>query len=129
MRDRPGVWGGLVSDAYTFDAVVLGDRECDAWVHYYRHERAPFLGTRSDWSRRGSGRVRGGPSSARGWSCRPSTRSKPRGEVDWRRIHRVHQREVTDPNLVVERRTLIASFAALRAAVDEHGLSANRHAS
>ena len=42
--DRPGVWGGLVSDAYTFDAVVLGDRECDAWVHYYRHDEwAPFL--------------------------------------------------------------------------------------
>ena len=33
-----------MSDAYTFDAVVLGDRECDAWVHYYRHEWAPFLG-------------------------------------------------------------------------------------
>ncbi len=29
-----------MSDAYTFDAVVLGDRECDAWVHYYRHEWA-----------------------------------------------------------------------------------------
>jgi len=32
----------------------------------------------------------------------------------------------TDPNLMVERRTLIASCAALRAAVDEQGLSANR---
>ena len=36
---------------------------------------------------------------------------------------------LTDPNLVVERRTLIASYAALRAAVDEQGLSANRRAS
>jgi len=36
---------------------------------------------------------------------------------------------LTDPNLVVERRTLIASYASLRAAVDEHGLSANRRAS
>jgi hypothetical protein len=36
---------------------------------------------------------------------------------------------VTDPNLVVERRTLIASYAELRAAVYEQGLSANRRAS
>jgi hypothetical protein len=36
---------------------------------------------------------------------------------------------LTDPNLVVERRTLIASYASLRAAVDEQGLSANRRAS
>ena len=35
----------------------------------------------------------------------------------------------TDPNRMVERRTLIASCAALRAAVDEPGLSANRRAS
>jgi hypothetical protein len=34
---------GCVGDAYTFDPVVLGDRECDAWVHYYRREWAPFL--------------------------------------------------------------------------------------
>ena len=27
-----------MGDAYTFDPVVLGDRECDAWVHYYRRE-------------------------------------------------------------------------------------------
>ena len=36
---------------------------------------------------------------------------------------------LTDPNLVVERRTLIASYAALRPAVDEPGMSANRRAS
>jgi hypothetical protein len=32
-----------VGDAYSFDPVMLGDRECDAWVHYYRREWAPFL--------------------------------------------------------------------------------------
>ena len=25
-----------MSDAYSFDQVVLGDRRCDAWVHYYQ---------------------------------------------------------------------------------------------
>jgi hypothetical protein len=29
--------------AWTFDPVVVGRRECDAWVAYYRHDWAPFL--------------------------------------------------------------------------------------
>jgi hypothetical protein len=28
---------------WTFDPVVLGRRECDAWVAYYRREWVPFL--------------------------------------------------------------------------------------
>jgi hypothetical protein len=36
----------VVSDtrtAWAFDPVVVGRRECDAWVAYYRHDWVPFL--------------------------------------------------------------------------------------
>ncbi len=216
-----------MSDAYTFDAVVLGDRECDAWVHYYRHEWAPFLrdsiGLVSAGFGMGPRRTLVGawlvlranqvwapypdndPDAARDFMRRFYAMVKEHGdlaidpveasrrEVEWWRIHRMHQREdsltedvlrssraphesnvaplvdavahlysyvyavpeetvreaarlrveamglsdawvaagcaLTDPTLVVERRTLIASYAALRAAIDERGLSANRRAS
>ena len=202
-----------MSDVYTFDPVVLGDRECDAWVHYYRHEWAAFLrdsiGLVSAGFGMGPRRTLVGawlvlranqvwapypdndPDAARDFMRRFYAMVKDHGdlaidpveaarrEVDWWRIHRVHQREegltendlvdavahlysyvyavpevtvreaaglrveamglsdawvaagcsLTDSNLVVERRTLIASYAALRAAVDEQVLSANRRVS
>jgi hypothetical protein len=202
-----------VGDAYTFDPVVLGDRECDAWVHYYRHEWAPFLrdslGLVSEGFGMGPRRTLVGawlvlranqvwapypdndPDAARGLMRRFYTfvaqhgdleldpAEAARREVEWWRVHRVHQHEVgiteahlvdavahlysyvygvpeetvreaarlrvvamglsdawvdagcslADPTLVEERRSLIASYSALRAAIDEQGLSANRSVS
>jgi hypothetical protein len=203
-----------VGDAYTFDPVVLGDRECDAWVHYYRHEWAPFLrdslGLVSEGFGMGPRRTLVGawfvlranqvwapypdndPEAARDYMRRfyalvarhgdleLDPAEAARREVEWWRVHRVHQRDdggigeaqlvgavanlysyiygvpedtvqeaarlrmvamglsdawvdagcsLTDPTLVEERRTLIASYAALRRAIDEQGLSANRSVS
>jgi hypothetical protein len=201
-----------VGDAYTFDPVVLGDRETDAWVHYYRHEWGPFLrdslGLVSEGFGLGPLRTLVGawlvlranqvwapypdndPDAAREYMRRfyamvadGNLHLDPveaaRREVHWWHVHRVHQREdgITegdlvdavahlyayvyavpedtvreaarlrvvamglsdawvaagcsraDPTLVEERRTLIASYAALRAAIDEQGLAASRHVS
>ena len=199
-----------MGDAYTFDPVVLGDRECDAWVHYYRHEWAPFLrdslGLVSEGFGLGPRRTVVGawyvlranqvwapypdndPDAAREYMRRfyalvvadgdldVDPVEAARREVHWWYVHRVHQREenlteadlvdavahlysyvyrvpeetvreaarlrtvamglsdawvqagcsLTDPTLVEERRTLIASYAALRAAIDAQGLSASR---
>jgi len=199
-----------VSDAYTFDAVVLGDRECDAWVHYYRHEWAPFLrdsiGLVSAGFGMGPRRTLVGawlvlranqvwapypdndPDAAREYMRRfyalvvadgdlyVDPVEAARREVGWWHVHRVHQREtgiteddlvsavahlysyvygvaeepireaarlrvvamglsdawvaagcsLEDPTLVAERRTLIASYSALRAAIDDHGLADHR---
>jgi hypothetical protein len=204
---------GCVGDAYTFDPVVLGDRECDAWVHYYRREWAPFLrdslGLVSEGFGLGPRRTLVGAwlvlRANQVWAPYPdndadaareymrrfyalvvadgSLELNPveaaRREVQWWHIHRVHQREddvtetelvdavahlygyvyavpeetvgeaarlrvaamalsdtwvqagcsLTDPTLVEERRTLIASYSALRAAIDEQGLAVTRHSS
>ena len=200
-----------MADAYTFDPVVLGDRECDAWVHYYRHEWAPFLRDSVRLVAEGFGlgarRTLVGawlvlranqvwapypdndPDAAREYMRRfyalvvadggleLDPVEAARREVQWWHIHRVHQRQndltvndlvdavahlygyvyavpeqpvreaaglrvaamtlsdawvdagrlLTDPMLVQERRTLIASYSALRAAIDEHGLAATQH--
>jgi hypothetical protein len=199
-----------MGDAYTFDPVVLGDRECDAWIHYYRHEWGPFLRASLGLVSEGFGlsghkTVLGAwyvmranqawapvpdndPDAAREYMRRfyalvvadGDLRLDPveaaRREVDWWHVHRVHQREsgvteddlttsvahlysyvydvpeepvrpaarlrvdamglsdawvaagcsLQDPTLVDERRTLIASYSALRAAIDEHGLADHR---
>ena len=202
---------GCVGDAYTFDPVVLGDRECDAWVHYYRREWAPFLrdslGLVSEGFGLGPRRTLVGAwlvlRANQVWAPYPDNDADAareymrrfyalvvadgsldldpveaaRSEVQWWHLHRVHQREndvtetqlvdavahlygyvyavpeetvreaarlrvaamahsdtwvdagcsLTDPTLVGERRTLIASYSALRAAIDEQGLAATRH--
>jgi len=218
---------GCVGDAYTFDPVVLGDRECDAWVHYYRREWAPFLrdslGLVSEGFGLGPRRTLVGAwlvlRANQVWAPYPDNDADAareymrrfyalvvadgsldvdpveaaRREVQWWHIHRVHQREddvtetvlrsslaphgsivaplvdavahlygyvyavpeetvgyaawlrvaamalsdtwvqagcsLTDPTLVEERRTLIASYSALRAAIDEQGLAATPHSS
>jgi hypothetical protein len=198
---------GRVGDPYSFHPVVLGDRECDAWVHYYRHEWVPFLrdslGLVSEGFGLGPRRTLMGawlvlranqvwapypdndPDAAREYMRRfyalvvaeggleLDPFEAARREVQWWHIHRVHQREddlseadlvdavahlygyvygvsegalreaarlrvvamalsdtwvdqgcsLTDPALLEERRTLIASYSALRAAIDEHGLA------
>jgi len=119
-----------------FDPVVLGHRECDAWVAYYRHEWGRFL-------RASLGMVHAGfgmswPTTVRGawWVLRANQQWAPypdndpdaaresmrrfyalvladggldldpveaaRREVDWWRIHRIHQREegLTEVDLV-----------------------------
>ena len=198
------------TDAYTFDPVAVGDRECDAWIHYYRHEWGPFLRASLGLVSEGFGLGRrktlvgawyvlranqvwapypdNDPDAAREYMRRfyalvvadgdlevdPVEAS--RREVQWWHVHRVHQREsgiteddltdavahlysyvygvaeepvreaaqlrvaamglsdawvaagcsLVDPMLVEERRTLIASYSALRAAIDEQGLADNR---
>lgn len=199
-----------MSDAYTFDPVALGDRECDAWVHYYRHEWIPFLRDSLGLVSTGFGLgplhtlvgawyvLRANqvwapvpdndPDAAREYMrrfyalvTRDGNRTidpveAARREVQWWHVHRVHQRDegvteedlvdavthlygyvyavpedavreaarlrvaamghsdawvaagcsMTDSTLVVKRRTLIASYAALRAAIDERGPAADR---
>jgi hypothetical protein len=199
-----------VADAYTFDPVALGDVECDAWVHYYRHEWVPFLrdslGLVSEGFGLGPRRTLVGawlvlranqvwapypdndPDAAREYMRRfyalvvadggldLDPVEAARREVQWWHIHRAHQREdqvtetelvdavahlygylylvpeetvreaarlrvaamalsdmwvdagcsLTDHTLVEERRALIASYSALRAAIDEGGLAATR---
>src|SRR5664279_4227893 len=36
-------WRDTMAAAWTFDPVVVGRRECDAWVAYYRHEWSALL--------------------------------------------------------------------------------------
>jgi hypothetical protein len=199
-----------MSDAYTFDPVVLGDRECDAWIHYYRHEWGAFLRASLGLVSEGFGLGRrktlvgawyvlranqvwapvpdNDPDAAREYMRRfyalvvadgdldVDPVEAARSEVDWWHVHRVHQREagvteddltasvahlysyvygvdeepvrdaarlrvaamalsdawvaagcsISDPMLVDERRTLIASYSALRAAIDEQGLADHR---
>jgi hypothetical protein len=209
----PALWGGLVGDAYTFDPVALGDRECDAWVHYYRREWASFL--RDSLGLVSAGFGMGPRRTAVGawlvlranqvWAPYPDNNpdaarelmrrfyalvvadgnidldpvEAARREVHWWHVHRVHQRtdgtteaplvdavtdlysyvyavpgttvreaarlrvaamglsdtwvaagcSLTDPTLVEERRTLIASYSALRAAIDTAGVAGIRRAS
>ncbi len=191
-----------MGDAYSFDPVVLGDRECDAWVHYYRREWASFLRASVGLVAAGFGM---GPRRTvvgawlvlranQVWAPYPENDpdgarelmrrfyalvvadgnldldpvEAARREVHWWHVHRLHQRAeettelslvdaVTDlysyvyavpgatvreaarlrvaamdhsdawvaagcslssPTLVDERRTLIASYSALRAAID-----------
>jgi hypothetical protein len=192
-----------VGDAYTFDPVALGDLECDAWVHYYRHEWVPFLrdslGLVSTGFGLGPRRTAIGawyvlranqvwapypdndPDAAREYMRRfyqlvsrdgglaIDPVEAARREVQWWHVHRIDQRadgvteadlvdavahlysyvyavpeptvreaarlrvvamglsdawvaagcSLSDGTLVDERRSLIASYAALRAAVDE----------
>jgi hypothetical protein len=203
-----------VGDAYTFDPVVLGDRECDAWVHYYRREWGPFL--RDSLGLVSAGFGMGPRRTVLGawlvlranqvWAPYPDNDpdaarelmrrfyalvvsdqnldldpvEAARREVHWWHVHRVHQRvsqdssvaplvdavadlyaylygvpgttvgeaarlrvaamelsdtwvaagcSLSDPTLVEERRTLIASYSALRAAIDTAGVAGNRQAS
>ena len=193
-----------MADAYTFDPVVLGDRECDAWVHYYRHEWASFLRDSLGLVSEGFGLGPRGtlvgawlvlranqvwapypdnnPDAAREYMRRfyalvvadgrldLDPVEAARREVQWWHVHRISQHQddvteaelvdavahlygyvygvsgetireaaqlrvaamalsdvwvekgcsLTDPTLVEERRTLIASYSALRAAIDEH---------
>jgi hypothetical protein len=192
-----------VGDLYTFDPVVVGDRECDAWVHYYRHEWSAFL--RASIGLVGAAFGMPAPSTLLGawlvlranqvWAPYPDNRpdeardlmrrfyalvvrhgggnlntdEAARREVHWWDLHRRHQHDggvterdlvdavtqlyayvyavpdktvqeaarlrvaamavsdawvrsgcsLADPALVEERRTLIASYSALRAAIDE----------
>ena len=110
-----------------FDAVALGNAECDAWVAYYRKQWRPFLRSAVDMVRIGFGMSR--TRTLRGawyvlranqvWAPYPDN-DPPRArefmrrfyelvradgalsldpgeaarrEVEWWRIHRVHQRE------------------------------------
>ena len=203
-----------MGDAYTFDPVVLGDRECDAWVHYYRREWGPFL--RDSLGLVSAGFGMGPRRTVLGawlvlranqvWAPYPDNDpdaarelmrrfyalvvadqnldldpvEAARREVHWWHVHRVHQRvshdsnvaplvdavadlyayvygvpgttvreaarlrvaamglsdtwvaaecSLSDPTLVEERRTLIASYSALRAAIDAAGEAGIRHAS
>ena len=111
----------------SFDPVVVGHRECDAWAAYYRHEWAKFLvsavgmvrgGFGMNWPRTLAGAwyvLRANqawapypdndPDAARGFMCRfyklvaadGELQLDPveaaRLEVEWWRMHRVHQRE------------------------------------
>jgi hypothetical protein len=207
------VRGGLVGDAYSFDPVVLGDRECDAWVHYYRREWAAFL--RASLGLVSAGFGMGPRRTVVGawlvlranqvWAPYPENNpdearelmrrfyalvvaegnldvdpvEAARREVHWWHVHRLHQRadgiteaplvdavadlyayvyavpgttvreaaglrvaamgrsdawvaagcSLSDPTLVEERRTLIASYSALRAAIDSAGVAGNRRPS
>ena len=196
-----------MADAYTFDPVVLGDRECDAWVHYYRHEWASFLrdslGLVSEGFGLGPRRTLVGAwlvlRANQVWAPYPDNNADAareymrrfyalvvadgrleldpleaaRREVHWWHVHRISQHQddvteaelvdavahlygyvygvsgetireaarlrvaamalsdvwvekgcsLTDPTLVEECRTLIASYSALRAAIDEHARS------
>ena len=202
-----------MGDAYSFDPVVLGDRECDAWVHYYRREWVAFLRDSLGLVSAGFGLGRrrtvvgawlvlranqvwapypeNDPNGARELMRRfyalvvadgnidLDPVEAARREVHWWHVHRVHQREdgvteaslvdavadlyayvyavpgttvrdaarlrvaamglsdawvaagcsCSDPTLVEERRTLIASYSALRAAIDTADVAGNRHAS
>lgn len=120
----------------TFDPVLVGQRECDAWVHYYRREWRQFLVASVGLVRAGFGM---GPAKTiagawlvlranQVWAPYPDNDpdaarelmrrfyamvareggleldpvEAARREVDWWRIHRVHQREdgVTEEDLV-----------------------------
>jgi hypothetical protein len=111
----------------SFDPVVVGHRECDAWVAYYRHEWAKFLvsavgmvraGFGMSWPRTFAGAwyvLRANqvwapypdndPDAARTFMRRfyalvaadgelqLDPAEAARREVEWWRVHRVHQRE------------------------------------
>ena len=121
--------------AWTFDPVVVGRRECDAWVAYYRHEWSALLiasvGLVRDAFGMNAARTLAGAwfvlRANQAWAPYPDNdperaRSLMRRfyslvaadgrlrvdpaqaaerEVDWWRIHRVHQREsgVTENDL------------------------------
>jgi hypothetical protein len=89
-----------VGDAYTFDPVVLGDRDCDAWVHYYRHEWAPYPDNDADAAREYMRRFYALVVADGGLQLDPVEAA--RREVRWWHIHRVHQREddLTETELV-----------------------------
>ncbi len=125
-----------MSGAWSFDPVVVGQRECDAWIAYYRREWRPFLLASVGMVRAGFGmRARrtllgawlvlranqvwaphpdNDPDAAREFMRRfyalvakdGALRLDPveasRREVEWWRVHRVHQREsgVTEQDLV-----------------------------
>jgi hypothetical protein len=114
-------------DHGSFDPVVVGRRECDAWTAYYRHEWAAFLagavgmvraGFGMNWARTLAGAwyvLRANqawapypgndPDRARqhmrrfyellaaGGALRLDPAEAARLEVEWWRVHRVHQRE------------------------------------
>ncbi len=114
------------SSPRSFDPVIVGHRECDAWTAYYRHEWAKFLvsavgmvrtGFCMNWPRTLAGAwyvLRANqvwapypdndPDAARGFMCRfyklvaadgelqLDPAEAARLEVEWWRLHRVHQR-------------------------------------
>lgn len=113
--------------ARDFDAVALGNAECDGWAAYYRREWLPFLRAAVGMVRIGFGMpwpqtIRGAwyvlranqvwapypdndPQGARDYmrrfyalvvrhgDLRPDPAEAARREVEWWRVHRMHQRE------------------------------------
>ena len=128
----------------SFDPVRVGQRECDAWAAYYRHEWASFLRSAIGMVSAGFGMGRrqtlvgawyvlqanrawapvpdNDPDAAReymarfyqlvrdsGWgSLDPVTAATY--EVEWWRLHRLHQREGADSDALVDALDVLYSY-------------------